>query len=168
MCRVDGRWNTNLGVNCAGLRSGKRRRTASFLFRGRRVCGNDPLYMAVTACFCEIKFLHVSVHVRIRCNRSSMCACVWMVCKWPCLFVMPRSLCTLSRCVGALHYFGLRCLLSNAGSAAVSIHAGGGWWDPLCSRLFTHTNTRRTQKLDLVPWCDSTTDFFFFIHLRFR
>ena len=74
MCRVDGRWNTNLGENCAGLRSGKRRRTASFLSGGRGICGNYPLYTPVTECFCEIKFL--SVHVRMRCNCSSMCVCL--------------------------------------------------------------------------------------------
>ena len=80
-----------------------------------------------------------------------------MVCKWPCLSEMQRLLCTLSRCVGALHFFGLRCLLSNAGSAAVIIHAGVGWCDPFCSRLCTPTPTH-TGHRNLE--CDSTTDFF--------
>ena len=76
--------------------------------------------------------------------------CVF-VCKWfvSDVFVMQRLLCTLSRCVGALHFFGWRCLLSNAGSAAVIIHAGVGWCDPFCSRLCTPTPTQDTN----YSWC---------------
>ena len=69
-----------------------------------------------------------------------------MVCKRPCLFVMQRLLCTLSRWVGALHLFGLRCLFSNASSAAVIIHAGVGWCDPFYSRLCTPTPTHTGRR----------------------
>ena len=71
-----------------------------------------------------------------------------MVCKWPCLSEMQRLLCTLSRCVGALHFFGLRCLLSNFGWLSRCNNPCRCWlvWSFLFSPLHTHTNTHRTQK----------------------
>ena len=107
VCRVDGRWNTNLGGFCAGLRSGKRRRTASFLFS---VCKHDP---RVHACYRVLSvksstwylFMSVCVVTALRCVFSVL----FLVCMWRCLLVMQRSLYTLLRCMRALHFFGPRC-----------------------------------------------------------
>ena len=83
MCRVDGGWNTNLGENCTGLRSGKRRRTASFLSGGRRRGGGGSLEMIP----CTRLLPYVSV--------------MWV----PIMWVMSVCVVTARRCVFVCKWF---------------------------------------------------------------
>ena len=84
-CRVDGRWNTWART---ALVFGRERDVEPLPFFPARE-NDDPLYIGLfPRVTCEVK--HLSVYVRMRCHRSSMFfyLCMWMVCKWPCRYMV--------------------------------------------------------------------------------
>ena len=82
---------------------------------------------------------------------------------------MQRLLCRLSWCVRALHFFGLRCLLSNAGSAAVTQTCRCSLVRSFLLALHTHTNTHTGHRIWIgCPGVTAKQTFFFFIYLLFR